>query len=149
MNRHCLFLVLFLITINISILADINDDLLNAAIKGQAEEVKRLIDAGAEVNAGPALALAAGLGNTETVQVLIAAGTEVNEYSDLMGGYTSLMFAAMNGHTDIVQALLVSGVEINAVNDDGKTALMLAKQAGHMDIVSALADAVATNKKWL
>jgi len=98
-------------------IAGVNEDLWQAAERGDLPEVKSLIAKGAEVNAkdnkgGTALMVASLNGHIEIVQALLGKGAEVNAKSNKGG--TALMVASLNGHIEIVQALLSKGAEVNA-----------------------------------
>ena len=69
--------------------------LIKAAVKGRVSDIRRLIEAGAEVDARD------------------------GEY-----GWTALMYAAYEGHADAVRVLIEADAEVDARKDDGETALM-------------------------
>ena len=110
--------------------AGLNENLLEAARLGNLPEVKRLLDAGAAVNARDnegetALMLASGGGHREVVELLLAKEAEVNAKGT--GGETALMGASFNGHREIVELFLAKRAEVNAkMKEDGENALMLA-----------------------
>ncbi len=117
---------------------DINQDLIEAAQRGDTAAVEALLAEGADVNGRNNIGLtplmaAAWAGHTHTVQVLLDAGAKVNARDE--NGLTPLMSAAGEGHTATVQALLDGGADINARGKDGGTALMLAAENGHIAIV--------------
>ncbi len=125
---------------------DLNSELAEAAKKGEEEEVKTLLEAGADVNAknnagGTALMQAAGSRrDNSTVRVLLDAGADVDAKAN--DGVSALMVAT-NGHTDSVRALLDAGADVNAKANHGLTALMGAAANGRTDSVRALLDAGA------
>ena len=117
--------------------------LLNASQSGELEEVKRLLNAGAEVNTKDndgrtALMAASRYGHTEIAKVLISKGADVNARD--MIGYTALTMSCVTGHTEIVKFLISNGADVNAKDDPllGFTALMDASAFGHTDIVKVL-----------
>ena len=91
-------------------IAGVNEDLIEAAKRGDLQEVSHLLDKGADVNAknnegASALFLAALKGHIEIVHALLDKGADVNAKSNKGG--TALMVASLNGYGEIVQALLV------------------------------------------
>lgn len=133
---------------------DSDQALIDAARKGNTEEVKKLINKGANVNAKDdilgltALMWAAGLGYADTVQALLDKGANVNAKGE--NGQTALMFAARFGQTTTVSALLAKGADVNAKSTEGETALIWAMTLGHSATVKTLlsngADANVKNK---
>jgi len=127
-------------------LAEINERntaLIAAAENGDAESVRLLLDAGADMNAtnndgDTALILAAVQGHAEIVRLLLDRGANV-EATD-SDGYTAFIVAAASSHAEIVRLLLDRGADINATNHDGNTSLIEAAQNGYADIVRLLLD---------
>jgi ankyrin repeat protein len=111
--------------------------LLRAVNAGQNDEVRRIVDSGADVNLGTEegvtpLINAAGMGNLEIVRLLIEKGADVNKATK--SNYTALMSASLNGHYQIVQLLLDAGADPNAKDKvSGKTALTFAEEKGEQD----------------
>ncbi len=62
-------------------------------------------------------------GYTEDVRLLLDNGADINAKDN--GGFTSLMGASWMDHTEIVELLLENGADVNAKNNDGQTALMI------------------------
>src|SRR5215207_3892277 len=89
----------------------------------------------------PELLMAAGGGDAEAVKTLLAAGAEVNEAS--AGGETPLMRATSRGRLDVVRLLLDAGADVNARRADGMTPLIYATFFGHTDVVRCLIDSGA------
>lgn len=81
---------------------------------------------------------AAKRGDLDEVNCLLASGAEVN--AKQYNGTTALMEASVNGHKEVVLALLNMGADVNAKAKDGYTALMVASLNGHKEIVQALLD---------
>ncbi|UKZ78705.1 hypothetical protein TrVFT333_006451 [Trichoderma virens FT-333] len=131
-----------------------------AAEKGHQEIVKKLLAAGADVNAAigyskwTALQAAAEKGHQKIVKKLLAAGANVNA---AVGNYgeTALQAAAGNGHQKIVKKLLAAGANVNTATGDLKgTALQAAARNGHQKIIKKLlaaeadANAIISYYKW-
>ncbi|MET0649298.1 MAG: ankyrin repeat domain-containing protein [Pyrinomonadaceae bacterium] len=93
----------------------LNEQLYEAARKGDAAEVKALLDKGADVNAkfrygATALFKAAERGHTEIVKLLIERGADVT-VRDTFYGATALYWATDKGHTGVVRAILAKSAE--------------------------------------
>jgi len=96
--------------------------LLSGGVGFQAEasQDSRLIDA-------------AEAGETAEVRKLLAAGASVNAHSPI--GKTALMFAAQEGHLEVVELLLDNGAYIEAETSNGCKALYCAAGAGQLEMV--------------
>src|SRR3712207_4347253 len=93
----------------------LNEQLYEAVRKGDAAEVKALLDKGADVNAkfrygATALFKAAERGHTEIVKLLIERGADVN-VKDTFYGSTAMGWALQKGHTPVVVAILAKSAE--------------------------------------
>ncbi|KAK4656916.1 hypothetical protein QC762_0040510 [Podospora pseudocomata] len=113
-----------------------------AAQNGHEAVVKKLLAAGADVNAAAAtsetaLQAAAGGGHLEVVEKLLAAGADVNNTSC---GQTALEVAAEGGYLEVVEKLLAAGADVNAAaaTYSGQTALQAAAGGGHLEVVEKL-----------
>ena len=132
-------------------------ELLNAALAGNPDEVRRLLAAGAAPDSAneegqTALHLAARGGHLKTVGLLIGAGADVNARD--ANDWTPLFKAAYNHELDIgyplvVKALVDAGADVNARIFFGLTPLMLAAGGGEAAVCEVLlnagADVKATN----
>ena len=85
-----------------------------------------------------ALMRAALDGNTEKVKELIQQGANINQRDDI--GRTALMFAVINSHYETMRVLLEYGADVNAESNKGGTALMGAASDGDLRMVQALLD---------
>ena len=88
---------------------DLNEQLRQAVRNGDAQEIARWLDAGADIDAPGA------------------------------GGMTGLMYAAEHGRTDKMRLLIGMGARLDAVDATGWTALMHAAHFGHEGAVRLLA----------
>ncbi len=130
-------LVVFAVTLVQPPAASLGD----AVLYGDANAVKAMIAAGADVNQFDEthmtpLMVAASEGRTAIVKVLIDAKADVNLSSD--DGTTALMRAASANRRGAMELLLASGAQVNARNRGGMTALMVAAFGGYTDAVRAL-----------
>jgi hypothetical protein len=112
----------------------VNEDLLNAAKRGDAAAVKSLLAKGADVNAKTRynqtpLMLAAQQGHLEIVKTLLAAGADVDVTDTFYKSVTALSAAADKGHAEIVKLLLEKGAKTK------ETALNIGAQRGHAPVV--------------
>src|SRR5918998_2401533 len=93
----------------------LNEQLYEAARKGDPVEVKAVLDRGADVNAkfrygATVLFKAAERGHTEVVKLLIERGADVN-VKDTFYGATAMTWALDKGHTGVVRALLAKSAD--------------------------------------
>ncbi|KAJ3608886.1 hypothetical protein NHX12_023415 [Muraenolepis orangiensis] len=114
-------------------LVDLGKRLLEAARKGQDDEVRILMANGAPfttdwLGTSP-LHLAAQHGHYSTAEVLLRAGVSRDARTKV--DRTPLHMAASRGHTVIVELLVRSGADINARDMLKMTALHWAAQHGH------------------
>ncbi|MFD4665782.1 ankyrin repeat domain-containing protein [Streptomyces halstedii] len=107
------------------------DRLARASGDGDVAVVRRLLDAGAEVDAPvragrTALDLAVRAGHAETVGVLLAAGADLRQRAGEYAGLTPLCLAATRGHTAVVDVFLEAGDPTGAQGRMGYVPLVLA-----------------------
>lgn len=132
-----LFLALSLLFASLSGAAeDPGDELRRAASAGDLTKVKKLLDAGVDVNAanrygGTALAFAADKGHAAVVDLLLERGANVNA-EDTFYGSTPLAWAVRHGHAAIVRSLLAKGAK------SGPQALIAAAGEGHAEVTKVL-----------
>jgi ankyrin repeat protein len=133
-------------------------ELFTAAQSGDAAQLKKLLEAGADHAAADeagetALMHAARGGHVAAVQVLIAAGADVNAKAPQ--GWTALAKAAYNGETErgyveVIEVLHQAGASLDERIFFGITPLMLAAGGGDAPVVEWLinngADVLAANE---
>lgn len=119
------------------------DTALLDAVKGKnLAEVKRLLGAGADVNARDAggstpLFHAASLGEYAIAQSLLGKGADVNIRNGKNG--TALIYASAGGITKLVEALLEKGAEVDAKDHYGNSAIRYAVYQEKAPCVALLA----------
>ena len=128
----------------------------DAAVRGDAEAVRVLLERGADVQTArpdgmTALHWAAMHGDPEMAGMLLYAGANP-EATTRIGHHTPLHVAGRSGRAEVVQALLEAGADANALTTSGATPLHLAAQAGNAEAVAALldhgADVNARERTW-
>lgn len=115
--------------------------LVEAVKNNNISEVKKLIQAGANVNAkydnsDTVLIEATRNGNIEIVRLLLKYGADVNIQNKY--GNTALTYASGSGHIDIVRLLLEHGANVNTKSKYNLTPLIMATRNGHTEIVKLL-----------
>ncbi|NWS45711.1 GABP2 protein, partial [Probosciger aterrimus] len=121
-------------------LVDLGKRLLEAARKGEDDEVRKLMASGAPfttdwLGTSP-LHLAAQYGHYSTAEVLLRAGVSRDARTKV--DRTPLHMAAADGHTQIVELLIKNGADVNAKDMLKMTALHWATEHDHRDIVELL-----------
>jgi len=105
-----------------------DEDVLDAAERGDAAAVQALLDRGADANTKGALILASQNGHRAVVEQVLAKGADVNARAS-SDGTTALMMAAFQSHCEVVQDLIAKGAEVNARANNGAAALAAARDA--------------------
>lgn len=83
-----------------------------------------------------ALHLAAGKNEVDDIKILVDNGADVNMPGDL--GNTPLHFAALMGRAEAVKVLLKLKARANLLNEFEQTPLDVARLGGHGDVVAVL-----------
>lgn len=115
--------------------------LVAAAEDGDVEELRWLLEAGANVDAavygdGSPLIIAAREGHLAAVTLLLDHGADPN--MGVEGDGSPLIMAAREGHLQIVELLLARGAAIDQVVPGDENALIQASGAGELDVVKLL-----------
>jgi ankyrin repeat protein len=118
----------------------------NAAAEGNVAEVRRLLDAGADIEARDKygytpLGRAAAYEKTAVVTLLLNRGADINAKNN--DGDTPLYTAAFSGACESTALLLNRGADINAKNNRGDTPLQVAVRNERYSIASLLRQAEA------
>ena len=118
----------------------LNQSLIDASAQGDAEEVKLLLNLGADANTHNdyAIRLASFHGRADVVRLLLKSGANVHARDDY-----ALRMASEYGHDDVVQLLLAAGANVHAWAD---YALRMASLNGHVEAVKILTDWGARQK---
>ena len=124
--------------------AAIDAPIADAAMRQDADAVRSLLTAGADVNAPQGdgmtgLHWAARHGATEIVRFLLNAGADHGATTRL-GDHTALHVASRAGQASTVLALLNAGAAVNALTTTGTTPLHFAATSGNVDTLTALLD---------
>jgi serine/threonine protein kinase len=140
------FLILAMVLYALNVSQTDERALLEAARRGHAQTIKRLLATGIKTETRSpggmtALMLASRNGTTDSVRELIGAGADVNAVDD--EGMTSLIYASWGDQAEVINLLLVAGAHVNAKDDNGETALISAAMRGHSTAVRALIQAGA------
>ena len=119
-------------------------DVADAAMAGDREAVRALLQAGADVEAPQidgttALHWAVRRDDLDIAGLLIRAGADVVAANRT--GSTPMQLATLNGNGAMIERLLDAGAEVDApLNPDGDTALMMAARTGRPEVVRLLLD---------
>lgn len=115
--------------------------LYEAANEGDLDQVKELVQAGANVSAkvdgdGSPLIGAARSGRPEIMRFLLDQGADPN--GTVEGDGSPLINAAQNGRIEIVQMLVDRGADVNLAVEGDENPLMNAAEGGYLEIVKYL-----------
>jgi hypothetical protein len=124
-------------------LAELDEQIVKAAMERDTAKVMALLGRGANVNAKgkysgwTPLMLAARKGDTELLNLLLSHGADVNAKSPVQNR-TALMEAVRNRKIEAAKALLAAYPDVDAVDWEGYTVLMFAAVSGQRDSVNVL-----------
>ncbi|MCM1324045.1 MAG: ankyrin repeat domain-containing protein [Acetobacter sp.] len=120
----------------------LNEDLFKAIARVRPlEEIEKLIEKGADVNAinekdEMKTTPLVWCRTAEQVEVLVGAGADV-DYQSSYNGMTALMWASQKGNTETVEALIDEGADYEASDISGRTAI---SYAGNLDTLKVFID---------
>ena len=120
----------------------VSSSVADAAMRGDAEAVRALVQGGADVNAPEgdgmtALHWAAEHGDAELAALLLARGARVTAATRI-GRYTPLHVAAKAGNAAVVRALVDAHSAVNALTTTGAAPLHFAAAAGSSEAIAVL-----------
>ncbi|XP_046984093.1 serine/threonine-protein phosphatase 6 regulatory ankyrin repeat subunit B-like [Schistocerca americana] len=126
------------------------EELIEAAEDGDEQEVRKLIAAGAPLNAkddsgDSALHCAVLEGHVEVVRCLVYEGANVNIRNSIR--QTPLHYASFRGHVEVIWVLLGASAHIDAQDHKEQTPLHVAVASGNLRAVKALLAAGASKFK--
>ena len=122
--------------------------LVKAARDNDMAALKKLLDAGANVNAtdtvyrSSALMMAVSNANLEMVQTLLGAGADVNLKNSR--AETALMYLGSEGNVvEVAKALITAGAKLDVQDEDGATALIKLAPFSNREVLQVLLDSAA------
>ncbi|MEO7716123.1 MAG: ankyrin repeat domain-containing protein [Capsulimonas sp.] len=133
--------VLISVPAGATVMGNYEKALWSAALRGDAGQVEKLVEDGADMEArdpagNTALGWAASSGSAATVNVLLAHGACVNVRNAY--GVSPLARAASMDAVSVVKTLLAHGANPNIRDHEGRTVLMAVSMAGQARMVSIL-----------
>ncbi len=123
-----------------------NRDLVEAAQRGDAPEIARLLAQGVAVDARDganwtALHHATEGNHIAAAVALIAAGADVNASDDTSIDHTPYLMAGARGYLEILSPMIAHGADLASTNGYGGTALIPACERGFVEVVRVLIEA--------
>lgn len=120
---------------------NMNRKLIEYAEQGNTEQVRQLLQSGADINAtdeqGRTAVMAATYHNhVGTVDALIQAGADINIRDKQLNNV--FLYAGAEGMMDILRLAIEADADVTLTNRFGGTALIPASDRGHVEIVQEL-----------
>ncbi|MEK4029875.1 ankyrin repeat domain-containing protein [Pseudobacillus sp. FSL P4-0506] len=120
---------------------DVNEQLIQAAERKEADAIRRLIKKGVDINlqdseGRTATMIATYNNDVETAKVLIKAGADVNIQDDMNNN--PFLYAGAEGYIEILKLTIAAGADPTITNRYGGTALIPASEHGYVDVVKEL-----------
>lgn len=122
-------------------MSELNQQLIQAASRGETNRVQSLLEQGAQINAqdaqGRTAVMAATYGNhVESVQALLNAGADVNLRDGMLNN--PFLYAGAEGYLDILKLAWAAGADTTITNRFGGTTIIPASERGHVEAVQWL-----------
>lgn len=120
---------------------NMNRELIEYAEQGNTEQVRQLLQSGADINAtdeqGRTAVMAATYHNhVGTVEALIQAGADINIRDHQLNNV--FLYAGAEGMMEILRLAIEADADVTLTNRYGGTALIPASDRGHVEIVQEL-----------
>ncbi|MGO4786115.1 ankyrin repeat domain-containing protein [Paenibacillus sp. 2KB_20] len=120
---------------------NMNHELIEYAEQGNTEQVRQLLQSGANINAtdeqGRTAVMAATYHNhVGTVEALIQAGADINIRDKQLNNV--FLYAGAEGMVEILRLAIEADADVTLTNRFGGTALIPASDRGHVEIVQEL-----------
>ncbi|WP_433941981.1 ankyrin repeat domain-containing protein [Paenibacillus lautus] len=120
---------------------DMDRQLIESAEQGNTEQVRQLLQSGANIDAtddqGRTAVMAATYRNhVDTVDALIQAGADINIRDHQLNNV--FLYAGAEGMLDILRLAIDADADVTLTNRFGGTALIPASDRGHVEIVQEL-----------
>ncbi|MGG3504413.1 ankyrin repeat domain-containing protein [Paenibacillus lautus] len=120
---------------------NMNHELIEYAEQGNTEQVRQLLQSGANINAtdeqGRTAVMAATYHNhVGTVEALIQAGADINIRDKQLNNV--FLYAGAEGMMEILRLAIEADADVTLTNRFGGTALIPASDRGHVEIVQEL-----------
>jgi len=132
--------------------SELGNSLLEACERGDHDEARSLIEAGADVNysdgfGNTALFYSALRSHIDVMRTLLAAQADVNATN--IDGSTPIIAAVLSGKIEPVEILIQSGANPTISNNHGYTPLQAAEDRGFSDIARLLRTAETDPERQL
>jgi len=119
----------------------VNEQLIRAVERKETDTIRRLIDAGADVNSqdleGRTATMIATYNNdADTAKILIDAGADVNIQDKIKNN--PFLYAGAEGYIDILKLTIKAGADPSITNRYGGTALIPASEHGYVEVIKEL-----------
>lgn len=139
--RHIAGLVVVGLMLTTATVSMAQSEIADAAMRGDMDAVRELVDQSADVNAtqgdgATAMHWAAYRGNVDLARTLIEAGADPSVAN--RNGSTPLWLASTNGDAAMIAVLLDAGADPNEPLPLGRSPLMLTARTGNADAVAAM-----------